>query len=172
MKPVQAENLLSLGNYKTSSTINDEKILQKLAEMSMQISEDKNLRDLDYKTGAISSKLNHASSLKKDTKESLATEQLKLSSNLKKSFSLIENEILHNNLMGNSKIDDEITNELNAYLKLHNIKDGNLVETRRIDLRSSQNQPLNQAKPFTKNELFNKTEGWVYQTKNIQGDKQ
>jgi hypothetical protein len=125
--------------------------------MSMQISDDKNLKNLDYKTGAISSKSSHFySSRNEDGEKSANKEPFQFSSNLKKSFSLIENEILHNNLVKSPNIDDEITNELNAYLKSHNIKDGNLVETRRIDLRPSQNSALIQPKSFVKNELFNK----------------
>jgi len=125
--------------------------------MSMQISDDKNLKNLDYKTGAISSKSSHFNSSRNEDKEKQANkEPFQFSSNLKKSFSLIESEILHNNLAKSPNIDDEITNDLNAYLKSHNIKDGNLVETRRLDLRPSQNPALIQPKSFVKNELFNK----------------
>ena len=141
--------------------MNDENILQKLAEMSMNISEDNNLRNLNYKTGAISNnnaiQNNRISSNASIEKELLNKEEhLLLNSNLKKSFGLIENEILNNNIKNNSKIEDEITKDLNAYLKSHNIKDGNLIETRRIDLRPSQNSNIEKSKTLSKNDLFNK----------------
>jgi hypothetical protein len=38
-----------------------------------------------------------------------------------------------------NKDEEAFKTELRSFLKAHNIKDGNLVETRRIDLRASQN---------------------------------
>lgn len=45
-----------------------------------------------------------------------------------------------------SEIDNLITNDLKSFLKFHNIQDGNLVETKRIDLRASQNMEPNKSK--------------------------
>ena len=38
-----------------------------------------------------------------------------------------------------NKDEEALKTELRSFLKAHNIKDGNLIETRRIDLRASQN---------------------------------
>lgn len=63
---------------------------------------------------------------------------------------MIESEIqTENNKISpikSDEIDDLITNDLKSYLKLHNIRDGNLVETKRIDLRASQNMEPNTSK--------------------------
>ena len=129
----------------------------------MQITNDKDLTNLDFKTGAISTQNNHNTTsnrqINHNNKPILSeADQIYLNTNFKSSFSLIENELMHNN--GNGKgslfnIDDEITKDLNSYLKSHNIKDGNLVETRRLDLRPSQNAPNDQTRPLSKKDLLN-----------------
>ena len=131
--------------------------------MSMQITNDKNLTNLDFKTGAVSQNANRNNLTNHEAggdkpKPLSAADQAYLS-NLKSSFNLIENELINNNNKASGKsaldIDDAITKDLNSYLKLHNIKDGNLVETRRLDLRASQNAPITQVKSVTKNDLLN-----------------
>ncbi len=42
--------------------------------------------------------------------------------------------------MNKKSNDDKFNKDLESFLKAHNIKDGNLTETRRIDLRASQHQ--------------------------------
>ena len=124
-------------NYNASRSHDDENILKKLAEMSMQISNDSNLSNLDFKTGAVSkhspNKSNHH-----EIKFNNEPSRIK-----KSAFELMEAELFPS-MSRNENLDDLITKDLNAYLKAHNIKDGNLVETRRIDLRQSQNMaPVN-----------------------------
>ncbi|CAF0912859.1 unnamed protein product [Brachionus calyciflorus] len=50
---------------------------------------------------------------------------------------------VENELKSLDKLDDLITNDLKSFLKSHKIKDGNLTETRRIDLRDTQNMVSN-----------------------------
>jgi hypothetical protein len=103
----------------SSCTLKDEAVLKKLAEMSSSLlKNDEELNHLDLKTGAaISNKLKMNNFCIKND-----------------SINLIENQL---NL--NTRDSEEmIRNDLKKYLSAHNMKDGNLVETRRIDLRQSQ----------------------------------
>ena len=120
--------------------MNDENVLMKLAEMSMTMTNDESLSNIDLKTGAISSTGNNFRNLRKQPISESC-------------FNLMENEIKFGpmKLSSISLIsEEENKNELNKYLKSHNIRDGNLVSTRRIDLRQFQN-------PQTKTEEKKKT---------------
>ena len=96
----------------------------KLAQMSHSISKDENLlNSIDFKTGA----LLPATNTKSTGTDSMENDLAKQNNN---------NNILNNLNLSESLIRDD----LNTFLKSHNIRDGNLVATRRIDLRPGQQQ--------------------------------
>lgn len=91
----------------------------KLAKMSQMITKDD---ELDLKTGAIISTNKTATDLKTEEKISKVT------------FDLIENELKMNDQQRNSdgSLSEElIRNDLNKFLKQHNIRDGNLGNNER-----------------------------------------
>lgn len=102
-----------------SRLVNDENVLMKLAQMSHSISKDEDLNSLDFRTGA----------LKPTTTKSCGT-----STDSASPFNLIEKELNK----AYSLSEQLIKNDLKNFLKEHNIRDGNLVATRRIDLRPGQ----------------------------------
>ena len=120
---------------------NDEAVLKKLAEMSSLLLNDEDMTNLDCKTGQI----------KRNTKSEKSPTT---NSNNKQAFlngrslKMIENQLADN------IIDFEESNRdnLNKFLLSHNIKDGNLVKTRHIDLRDNQIQNSS-----TKTMMFKKT---------------
>lgn len=98
----------------TPPIVDEQNIIKKLAELSTKYSEDNSLSNLNLKTGAA-------------PLDEFSTQ-------------INKNEI---SSIDCSKIDDIITSDLKIFLKSHKIRDGNLVETRRIDLRASQNMAPN-----------------------------
>jgi len=105
-----------------SRFVNDENVLMKLAQMSKMISKDE---ELDLKTGAI---------ISSNTGGNLTGRISKVT------FDLVENELIKSDKKNRIELSEEIIkNDLNNFLKSHNIRDGNLVATRRIDLRPNQN---------------------------------
>ncbi|RMZ92876.1 hypothetical protein BpHYR1_035299 [Brachionus plicatilis] len=98
----------------TLPIVDEQNIIKKLAELSTKYSEDNSLSNLNLKTGAA-------------PLDEFSTQ-------------INKNEI---SSIDCSKIDDIITSDLKKFLKSHKIRDGNLVETRRIDLRASQNMAPN-----------------------------
>ncbi len=120
-------------HIKNSSTriLNDENVLKKLGELSMQYS---------------------SKSAQENTNENI--KNIALSNDfMNNALKMIENELkVEKNEQKTELTTDEImTQELKKFLNSHNIKDGNLVETRRIDLRASQNMP-----PNTKLRIYSK----------------
>lgn len=96
----------------------DEKVLKKLAEMSLQISKNDSAKPeiFGLTTAASASKPSRFKNQYVEPQAALSTQALE------------EEE----------DIDQRMTRDLNKFLKQHNISNGNLVETRRIDLRASQ----------------------------------
>lgn len=94
----------------TPRIVDDQNIIKKLAEFSTKYSKDNSLNNLNLQTGA-------AATFENNSNSNLEINDLKSLNNL----------------------DEMITNDLKNFLKSHKIKDGNLTETRRIDLRDSQN---------------------------------
>lgn len=134
-------------------SMQDENVLKKLAEMSLQISNDTKLSNVDLKTGAVSSsnQSNRLSSTGINNNLQIGQGHSSKSANAddgfnSSPFSLILNELekkdsRRSNTHRETDLNDEeyaFKNDLNKFLKSYNIKDGNLVETRRIDLRQSQ----------------------------------
>lgn len=117
----------------TSSRLShdDESIMKKLAEMSIELSKDTSLSNLDFRTGAVStdSSLNNRNNIydRSNYKTSIST-----------SRDQNNQDLTFVNMNSFKSMDEAITNDLKNFLKSHNIKDGNLSDTRKLDLRSSQ----------------------------------
>jgi hypothetical protein len=135
--------------------IDEENIMQKLTEMSMQYNSTNRNAVTETLSSASSSSISSVNKNDSSKKRPSASGQsVFLSSALK----MIEHEL-------NSNINDEhefakkntdsTEKALNAELKKmqreHNIRDGNLVETRHLDLRSCQNKP-----PDSKQRIYSK----------------
>lgn len=114
-----------------SRLVNDENVLMKLAQLSQSISKDEELSSLNLQTGAI------IPVKSKSTSTGMNTDDLSTESMLS-AFSLIENEMKNNMQVNYNLSENVIKNDLSSFLKSHKIIDGNLVETRRIDLRPNQ----------------------------------
>ncbi len=116
-----------------SRFVNDENVLMKLAQMSHSISKDENLlNSIDFKTGAL---LPTTTTTTKNTK-STGTDSMQ--NDLAKQNN-------SSNIINNLNLSESLIREdLNTFLKSHNIRDGNLVATRRIDLRPGQQQQQQQ----------------------------
>lgn len=108
---------------------NDEAIMKKLADMSMNMSKDCDLSSVDLRTGAIASTsgpsfLPFKSVASSKTNGEERTENVTTRAN---------------NMAYNVPDEYAIKSELDEYLKTHYKVDGNSTQTRRIDLRASQN---------------------------------
>lgn len=64
--------------------------------------------------------------------------------NMTSALQMIEREL------GPNYDDDEQNKELQDFLRSHNIRDGNLVKTRRLDLRSEQQRPIMKQRIYSK----------------------
>jgi hypothetical protein len=155
------KNPTSLNSASISN--NDENILKKLAEMSMQISNDSELKGLNLKTGTITSAEHSMISLRNIN--SIFLDTLTNNSNSSSNpFDLIEKELKQKTV---DKSNDLFNQDLENFLKSHNIKDGNMIETRRIDLRASQHQDHSKKDPKEKlKSLFDNIATQTNQNKN------
>lgn len=123
---IESESLEDDPDHNNSSSLSprylseDEKVLKKLAEMSLQISKNDSAKH-DLRTDAF------VNSPRKPNQS-------------QKNHSAIEPKAAPSShtLQDEEDIDQRITRDLNKFLTQHNISNGNLVETRRIDLRASQ----------------------------------
>jgi hypothetical protein len=136
-------------NPSTSSSIsnNDENVLKKLAEMSMQISSNSELNNLNSKSGAKTSFNSSMVSLQNVNSTILNALENNQNSNSNNPFDLIEKQLTQNSI---NRSNDMFNQDLDKFLKSHNIKDGNMIETRRIDLRASQHQDYTKKDPDNK----------------------
>ena len=140
-------------NMSSSRMINDENVLKKLAEMSMQFS---NTNNSELKasnsifSSASSSSFTSSSNNEQAVNNSSIENQIYTQESMPKnlygsSLKIIERELGRNKSNNKSNegqrimSEEEMTRDLQNFLREHNIKDGNLVDTRRLDLRSSQN---------------------------------
>jgi hypothetical protein len=139
--------------------INEENIMKKLAEMSMQYNSTSRSEKADNISSASSSSISswnntNGDVLKKQnvpSQPALMTSALQMiERELNSNFNDINTFSNNNNIAAASR-DMDINMELKNLLREHNIRDGNLVETRRLDLRSSQNMP-----PGTKQRIYSK----------------
>jgi hypothetical protein len=137
--------------------INEENLMKKLAEMSMQYNKNGNNENLSSASSSSMSSSNNANEL---TKKTGKDQSIFLGS----AFKMIERELAtsmtadkpdvsrHNgNNRDQPSTEDEMRAELKNFLREHNIKDGNLMDTRRLDLRASQNMASN-----TKQRVYSK----------------
>ena len=133
----------------TSISNNDENVLKKLAEMSMQISNNSELNNLNLKTGAITSQNSSMISLRNINSTILDVFTNNTNDRISSTnpFDIIEKELTQNTI---NKSNDIFNQDLDKFLKSHNIKDGNMIETRRIDLRASQHQDYTKQDPKNK----------------------
>ena len=143
VNPLASKQLNSHANSASARLINDENVLKKLTEMSIQFAgRQSSGSDFSYSIASNSIDEQQQPENQQQHQPISSSSSTLLSSTLK----MIEQELGRpdEQPMPALTSDKEITSDLRRFLRFHNIKeDGNLVETRRLDLRANQQTSAN-----------------------------